>query len=218
MSDTTDKALDALQERLKAHDSHPESASAQADAAIAALRAELADVERERDEALADVVDFSETAAALVEDMSKRPTTTWGQIKAAVRALGDIGNREAYRRQSEKLKTAEAQLAKARPDALREAAKLVRTKPMRFAGCREDDVRDALSCAILDLIDTPTPSAPSPEAVARAALEWAAEIAWPIEWGSVQLEAGFRAAKDIRTAASDPATLAAIVAKAGGGE
>jgi uncharacterized coiled-coil protein SlyX len=40
MTDTTYKALDALQERLKEHDSHPESASAQADATIAALRAE----------------------------------------------------------------------------------------------------------------------------------------------------------------------------------
>ena len=49
-----------------------------------------------------------------------------------------------------------------------------------------------------------TPSAPSPEAVARAALEWAAKLANHYELSH-----------RIRTAASDPATLAAIIAKAG---
>ena len=54
------------------------------------------------------------------------------------------------------------------------------------------------------LIDTPTPSAPSPEAVARAALDWAAKLANHYELSH-----------RIRTAASNPATLAAIIAKAG---
>ncbi len=65
------------------------------------------------------------------------------------------------------------------------------------------------ACDIVEaLIYTPTPSAPSPEAVARAALEWALEetILWTNEDESLAA---------ILTAAHDPATLAAIIAKAG---
>jgi hypothetical protein len=51
--------------------------------------------EAERDAAGADVVAFSELAASVVEEMSKQPVTTWGQVKAAIRALGDIGDRQA---------------------------------------------------------------------------------------------------------------------------
>ena len=149
-----------------------------------------------------------------------------------------------------------ALLAKARPDALREAAKLVRTKPMRFTGCREDDVRDALSCAILALIDTPTPSAPaplslksledvpqeererrrdaefarrgwtqpSPEAVARAAMEDAvAEALYALSWAKANLaDYSFQIGEGRKDFPVLDRALAraraAIVAKAGGGE
>jgi hypothetical protein len=69
-----------------------------------------------------------------------------------------------------------------------------------------------------------TPSAPSPEAVARAALEWAA---WYLEMegktygahGYSFTEVALRAeAGRVRHRAADDLTLAAIVVKAGGGE
>ena len=63
-------------------------------------RAETAEAERDEARAQAaearmDVVAMSEMAAALIEDMSKSTGTTWGQLKAAVRALGDLGDRHA---------------------------------------------------------------------------------------------------------------------------
>ena len=63
-----------------------------------------------------------------------------------------------------------------------------------------------------------TPSAPSPEAVARAALEWAAKC---IECGCRHGVCEYPAkcpendVAELVEAASDPATLAAIIAKAG---
>jgi hypothetical protein len=61
-----------------------------------------------------------------------------------------------------------------------------------------------------------TPSAPSPEAVARAALEWAADEAKGIADQYVGYMSGVERA--LRALASDPATIAAIITKAGGGE
>ena len=75
------------------------------------------------------------------------------------------------------------------------------------------------------LIDTPTPSAPSPEAVARAALEHCAlrieVLADEDETGDYSFDAGWEAAvkeaADIaRFLAAHPDTIAAIAAKAGG--
>lgn len=65
--------------------------------ALAAALDENHRLRQEVDEARADTVAISEMAAALIEDMSKNPTTTWGQLKAAVRALGDLGDRYALR-------------------------------------------------------------------------------------------------------------------------
>lgn len=70
----------------------------------------IEELEAERDEANANVVAFSELAAALVEEMSKKPGTTWGQVKAALRALGDLGDRRAYHARAER---AEAMLKEA---------------------------------------------------------------------------------------------------------
>ena len=73
------------------------------------------EAERERaDEMGITAVEFSEMAAELVEEMSKRPNTSWGQVKAAIRALGDVGYRQAYNRT-----TARAEAAKAERDALK---------------------------------------------------------------------------------------------------
>lgn len=67
--------------------------------------------ETERDAALAqvteqrmDVVAMAEMAASLIEDMSKKPGTTWGQVKAAVRALGDLGDRSALSRRDAQMR------------------------------------------------------------------------------------------------------------------
>ncbi len=109
-----------------------------------------------------------------------------------------------------------AQLATARPDALREAAE-VAAHEADYVPVRPDNFRHA----ILALIDTPTPSAPSPEAVARAALEdaWREAVNVANDIGNEQRHGGAMDVVDaISHMASDPATRAAIIAKAGGGE
>jgi len=186
MSDTTDKTLDALQERLKAHDSHPESASAQADAVIAALRAQLADAQAALD-------------AAEIEHGITSNGNLWRfwSKKASDLAKGNT--------------TLRAQLATARADAVRvkplvwelhindkfhvELAftilgryKVQRTTGLDYAILcdpsgkisRHKNIEAAKAAAQADYEARivaalePTPSAPSPEAVVRAALEWAA--------------------------------------------
>jgi septal ring factor EnvC (AmiA/AmiB activator) len=123
MSDLTPEALDALQERLKAHDSHPESASAQADAAIAALRAER--------DALKLALDI----------VVKEPN------KAKVKRL--ISERDALR----------AQLATAQNEAARARMTLQAVKAYEAGEPSQPPVTGMPKRA---LIDTPTPSAPSP--------------------------------------------------------
>ena len=61
-----------------------------------ALKEEVERLREERNEFASHVVEFSELAASLIEEMSKKPNTTWGQVKAAIRALGDLGDRSAY--------------------------------------------------------------------------------------------------------------------------
>jgi hypothetical protein len=134
MTDTTDEALDALQQRLKAHDSHPESASAQADAAIAALRVER-DAAIAREKAL--LASNQEERTALVEAASLR------RERDALRSL----------------------LAAARADALREIEDMHEREWLRLAeaGQLDDAVTHRrLAMHMRALIDTPTPSAPSP--------------------------------------------------------
>jgi hypothetical protein len=100
----------------KGHLSLPEQLAVlfrEEETALAASEAKVARLTAERDEARADVVAFSEMAAALVEDMSKRPQTTWGQVRAAIRALGDIGDRKAYHARAEAaLAASEAKVAR----------------------------------------------------------------------------------------------------------
>ena len=79
-------------------------------AAAPAMAARIEALEKERDEAEAHIVEFSEMAAALIEDMSKKPGTTWEQIKAAVRSLGDLGNRQAHRRMADRIEAMETTL------------------------------------------------------------------------------------------------------------
>ena len=237
MTDTTDKALDALIDdyrgimlrHIKTSDGHHMTRALQSrrlvkfDQIVTALRAQLADLQSEalqyQTERLRIAIERAEAAEDRAED-------------------------------------AEAQLAKARPDALREAAGLVQ----RIAVGYDQGGDEAIACglyiasgSILALIDTPDPSAssplslkslgdvpqeererrrdaefarrgwtqPSPEAVARAALEWAAKC---IECGCRHGVCEYPAkcpendVAELVDAASDPATLAAIVAKAGGGE
>lgn len=78
----------------------------------------IKDLEDRLAKAEADVTAICEDAAEIIENMSKNPHNTWGQVKAAIRALGDAGNRDIYQRQSEKLKSVEAQLAAAREGTL----------------------------------------------------------------------------------------------------
>jgi hypothetical protein len=87
MADTTE-AVDENNVPL-----HPEIFRQLVDRSIAyeALTARVKQLEAERDEFASHVVEFSELAASIVEEMSKKPGTTWGQVKAAIRALGDLG-------------------------------------------------------------------------------------------------------------------------------
>jgi hypothetical protein len=227
MTDTTDKALDALvaryrqvastMRRMKAVTIEAHEMDAGADA-ITALRAQLADLQSEalqyQTERLRIAIERAEAAEDRAED-------------------------------------AEAQLAKARPDALREAAEVMQRMGldgrMKFA-------RDAI-LALIDTPTPSAPSPlslkslegvpqeerdrrrdaefarrgwtqPSPEAVARAAME-VPEIKALIKDAKDAVEAWDWWQKDTydrcQSVPSDAiddlrATLAAIVAKAGGGE
>jgi hypothetical protein len=118
---------------------------------------------------------------------------------------------------ADRIEALEAQLAEARADAqgLRDAITAVQTVPnLAHVGDYVD--------AILALIDQPAARQPTPEAVARAALECAAEIARRQQWDDEPAylnddgTSAIDAYEALRTAASDPATLAAIIAKAQG--
>jgi hypothetical protein len=111
---------------------------------------------------------------------------------------------------------AEAQLAKAREDALREAAGAITSEinNRHYLGVlRQRDRKDLkfIRERILALLDTPTP-APSPDALVKAALEWAAK---KIDARKSVLEVGTELSGRIRAAATDPATVAAIIERAG---
>jgi hypothetical protein len=198
--DLTPEALDALQERLRriewgvtgepcAAGNVDETAALEADTAITALRAQLAEVEAERDAAI----------AAMSEAARKR-----GEAEGKLAASEMAGVVEGWRDRALK---AEARLATARADAVRVKPLVWKTgqaltstgnyivvqedwdqepfwfvlrngKPAGKLG--EHSTEEAAKAAaqadyearILAALE-PTPSAPSPEAVARAALEWA---------------------------------------------
>jgi hypothetical protein len=113
---------------------------------------------------------------------------------------------------------AEAQLAKARVNALREAAYVARNACLVPPDGGNPTEAEAAVCdeayiRILALIDTPTP-APSPDDLVRAALEWASsicDVATMDHVGDVIRGKG----DEIRTAATDPATVAAIIERSG---
>ena len=71
-------------------------------------------VEQERDWAMAELVHAFEHAAQAVEELSKTPGTTWGQVKAHLRAMGDAGDRSAYRSLRAALDAAEAEVERLR--------------------------------------------------------------------------------------------------------
>lgn len=66
-------------------------------------------VEQEREWAMAELVHAFEHAAQAVEELSKSPGTTWGQVKAHLRAMGDVGDRSAYTTLRSALEEAEAE-------------------------------------------------------------------------------------------------------------
>jgi len=210
MTDLTPEALDALQERLRriewgvtgepcAAGNVDETAALEADTAITALRAQLAEVEAERDAAIASMTDAAR----------KR-----GEAEGKLAASEMAGVVEGWRDRAIK---AEAALATARADAVRDAAE---------AANEADSLELALHGPakiverILALIDTPSPSAPSPEAVARAALEVVSKIS---AHQSIPVDIMKQAPGDLRKCfailflrlATDPDTIAAIIAKAG---
>jgi hypothetical protein len=134
-----------------------------------------------------------------------------------------------YERAISELKAAEQAAATARKDALREAANKVMRHPQRFALQTEEAVRNGLADAILALLDHPAP-APTPEAAARVALEWAAKMGDECQaknarksWKDSEnrayykgLEAGGQAiAAAIRALIDHPTTIAAIISSAG---
>lgn len=119
--------------------------------------------------------------------------------------------------------------AEGRADALREAAMRIvrheRGTPMHSPPQLLTEAHDA----ILALIDTPSQSTAAPDALVRAALEWAATLCdaerdrrnrqrrdWTgsgtqgQRWIAGAMQAAYLA-DEIRTAASDPATIAAII-------
>jgi hypothetical protein len=130
---------------------------------------------------------------------------------------------------------AETRLATARADALREAADVCSAEMDELLLLAQKQFEDGnhhwghndwarrkvgdVAKAILALIDQPGAPQPTPEAVARAALEWAAEyVMSQIGLGESEPwmagnNSGVRACRGtIRAAARDPATLAAIIA------
>ena len=135
---------------------------------------------------------------------------------------------EAIQKQHARIEALQAQLAKAREDALREAALkasfLANTDANMAAvwraGC--SDTHDA----ILALIDTPTP-APSPDALVKAALEHLENgfsgdpnldrriCCNGVDCGCQGATAESYVLYVIRAAANDPATVAAIIERAG---
>lgn len=68
------------------------------------------------DEAEAELVGAFEAAAEAVEELSKSPGTTWGQVKGHIRAMGDVGDRRAYQQMRSSLaaQTARADAAERR--------------------------------------------------------------------------------------------------------
>jgi uncharacterized small protein (DUF1192 family) len=194
-----------------------------------ALRAQLAKAHSERDAAI----------AAMSEAARKR-----GEAEGKLAASEMAGVVEGWRDRALK---AEAALATARPDALREAAGCAEN--IRDCGGLDQDgvpyldedthlhgagIADSISQDILALIDTPTPSAPSPEAVARAALdgfpsdddrEWIDARADELFRSSERQRGGIRPAtitprdfRDFFVVNATAERIAAIIAKAGDGE
>jgi hypothetical protein len=127
----------------------------------------------------------------------------------------------------------DARLATARADALREAAYVCGQIIKDFDVMRPDGIthqparvqraaKGMVGLArqdILALIDHPAAPQPTPEAVARAALRAARDACAPHEDDdALDRQAKAQCADAIYALASDPATLAAIIAKAECGE
>jgi hypothetical protein len=134
--------------------------------------------------------------------------------------------------QIEDYQALQAHLAKAR-EALESITGVGFDAPMTWSGTDSDWERRRANTMqhyareTLALIDTPAP-APSPDDLVRAALEWAATAAQKkheeaMEWAKkirglekhVGKTDSLRIAEEIRAAAVDPATVAAIIERAG---
>jgi hypothetical protein len=224
MEDVTPEALDALQERLRriewgvtgepcAAGNVDETAALEADTAITALRAQLATAHSERDAAI----------AAMSQAARKR-----GEAEGKLAASETAGVVEGWRDRALK---AEAALATARADAVRETASVAR-QHIYYDSAGTGFQEDAFDNAVLALIATP--SAPSPEAVARAALdgfpsdddrEWIDARADELFRSSERQRGGIRPAtitprdfRDFFVVNATAERIAAIITKAEGGE
>ena len=90
----------------------------------AALAADRDAQKARADAAEAELVGAFEAAAEAVEELSKSPSsTTWGQVKGHIRAMGDVGDRRAYQQMRSALaaQTARAEVAEVKVAKLVEA-------------------------------------------------------------------------------------------------
>jgi len=144
-------------------------------------------------------------------DERTSPTGDWVRYEDYQALQAEIGIlRTEKHADAEAIGHLQSQLAKAREDALREAAYVARNACLVPPDGGNPTEAEAAVCdeayiRILALLDTPTP-APSPDALVKAALEWAAG----------QFDGYISpASKLLRQVATDPATVAAIIERAG---
>jgi hypothetical protein len=160
---------------------------------------------------------FHPIARALIDTAAERDEAL-NQLDSAHHSVDVLEKRvEALLAERDALR---AQLATAREDAVRETASVAR-QHIYYDSAGTGFQEEAFDNAVLALIDQPTPSAPSPEAVARAALEYAWREAVNVA-NDIDNDQRHGGAMDVVDALSEmisaPATLAAIIAKAGDGE
>jgi hypothetical protein len=235
MTDTTDKALDALIDdyrgimlrHIKTSDGHHMTRALQSrrlvkfDQIVAALRSQLAtaraDAVREiRDLLTPDDLDSPETAAhcryALRQIALIDTPAPSAPSPLSLKSLEGVPQEERERRRDAEF--ARRGWTQPSPEAVAPEDAVDILADLDKAAGEGEILAKAAAQLIRQLLSTP-----SPEAVARAALERAEGLCEPLSYDG----AGDRMCKAsiqhrIRALASDPATIAAIITKAGGGE